>query len=129
MAMKPKSNGGDDGGTMKSVYSTPMKKSSPNANKHGIQWCVATWTASATVHFMKEASEKCVEAVLAMAPFATLTPLAGVVWLLALRLTEEGLPAPFMTVEDSFLKCGSHNEANGFKSTECGVVAEFLKLR
>jgi len=119
VAMKPKSNGGDVGGTMKSVYSTPMKKRSPNANKHGIQWCVATWTASATVHFMNEASEKCVEeAVLTMAPFATLTPLAGGVWFLPLRLTE-GLPAPFMTVGDRFLKCGSHNVENGIKSREC----------
>lgn len=37
VAMKPRSKGGDDGGTMRSVYSTAMKKRSPNANKHGIQ--------------------------------------------------------------------------------------------
>lgn len=34
VAMKPRSKGGDDGGTMRSVYSTAMKKRSPNANKH-----------------------------------------------------------------------------------------------
>jgi len=63
---------------IRSVYSTPMKKRSPKAKKHGIQRCIATWTASTADHFMnEEALEKCLKTVLAMASFATLKPLAG----------------------------------------------------
>lgn len=54
---KPKSNGGEEEGTIKSVYSTAMKNKRPQANKHGIQWCVATCTTSEIVHFRKEADE------------------------------------------------------------------------
>lgn len=52
---KPISKGGAEDGTIRSVYSTPMKNKSPNAKKQGIQWCLATWTASCTVHVMNEA--------------------------------------------------------------------------
>lgn len=104
VARKPRSKGGEEGGTMWSVYSTPMKKRSPKANRHGIQWCVATWSASATVHFKNDASERRVE-LFFMPPFAA--------WcLLRLRFAEASpervAPPPFMTVGDGF-KCAKHN--------------------
>jgi hypothetical protein len=55
VATNPRSKGSEEGGIIRSVYSTAMKKSKPMANKQGTQWNLATFATSSAVHVMKDA--------------------------------------------------------------------------
>ena len=55
VATNPKSKGSEDEGTIRSVYSTPMKNSKPIANKQGTQWNFATCATSSAVHVINDA--------------------------------------------------------------------------
>lgn len=46
--MKPKSRGGEEEGTMRRVYSTPMKKRRESPNAKGMGWCLIMPTTSST---------------------------------------------------------------------------------
>lgn len=48
----PRSKGGEEGGTISSVYSTPMKNKSDAAKTHGTGWYVTTFIASSIDHFI-----------------------------------------------------------------------------
>lgn len=50
---KPRSKGGEDGGTMRSVYSTAMKKRRDTAKAQGRGWCRSRPTLSPTDHVKK----------------------------------------------------------------------------
>lgn len=50
---KPRSKGGEEDGTMRSVYSTAMKKSKDTAKAQGMGWCRSRPTTSPTDHVMK----------------------------------------------------------------------------
>ncbi|MFS7985365.1 hypothetical protein Hanom_Chr11g00997571 [Helianthus anomalus] len=56
VATNPISNGGDEGGIIRSVYSTPIKNSNETAKKHGTGWYLNKPNTSDVVHCKNEAS-------------------------------------------------------------------------
>lgn len=56
VATNPISKGGEDDGTILSVYSTHIKNSTNITSKHGTGWCLSTTQTSSIVHFMNNGS-------------------------------------------------------------------------
>lgn len=68
---KPRSKGGEEGGTMRSVYSTAMKKRRDTAKAQGRGWCRSRPTPSPTDHVKKHGA-------LPPPPASSTAPAAGV---------------------------------------------------